>query len=259
MQKFYKTEEKFKILEFSDYMIIKPINKKKYEYCMFFFAGYNENAAKYSYLFKIFLENLNFDLPLKIVIPFLPIYKPNEYPVGWMTNPERFSHLHAWYSYDIKENEDKSLKVTIIPNKEKDDNVIEMIKNEIEKLGSSQKIILGGFSMGGRYLLEILSKMNITTKFNFFFKTNLIYYNNPRKNEIDAPINKNKFYIYFSANDKIVYYTRSISSVNIIKREFSNVKVKFDNGVTSHTVDYKCLAFLEALLRKEVLGEIANF
>ena len=60
MQKFYKTEEKFKILEYSDHMIIKPINKTKYEYCMFFFAGFNENAAKYSYLFNtcLFLEKL---------------------------------------------------------------------------------------------------------------------------------------------------------------------------------------------------------
>ncbi len=259
MDKFYKTEERFKILEFSDYMIIKPNNKKKYEYCMFFFAGFNENAAKYSYLFKIFLENLNFDIPLKIVIPFLPIYKPDEYPRAWMSNPDKFSQLNAWYSYEITEDDDKTYKFTILPNREKDQKVIKMILKEIDKLGNSEKIILGGFSMGGRYLLEILTKMNINTKFNFVFKSSFIFYNNPKKDEKDSPLNKNKFYCYFSANDKIAIYPRSISSVNILKTEFGNVTVKFDNGLTTHTVDYKCLAYLENILRKEILKGVANF
>lgn len=258
MNNFYKSEEKFKILEYSDYMVIKPNNKIKYEYSMFFFAGFNENAAKYSYLFKIFLENISFTLPIKIVIPFLPTYKKEEYPSTWMTNPEKFSQINAWFNYEIHVNEDKTLKFKLLPNVEKDEKIIQMVRYEIEKLGSSEKIIFSGFSMGGNYLLEILTKMNIKTKFNLMFKTNMVLYKKPVGEEY-SEFSKNKFYFYFSANDKIVNYTRSIDSIRILKREFGDVKVKFDNGVTSHTVDYKCLAFLEQILSREIRGERANF
>ena len=225
---------------------------------MFFFAGFNENAAKYSYLFKIFLEQLNFILPLKIVIPFLPVYKPEDYPRGWMTNPDKFSQIYSWYNYEIKQLPDQTYSVKIIPNVEKDEQIISCIKKEIEKLGDTEKIILSGFSMGGRYLLEILNKLKIKTKFNIMFKTSLLLYENPLKNEKDADMNKNRFYVYFSANDKIANYTNSMRGINILYREFQNVKVKFDNGVTSHSVDYKCLAFLEQIFRKEIIGVVGN-
>jgi len=305
-------DDYFNILEYSEYAVIVPVDNN-YDTSMFFFAGFNENASKYIYLFKNFLEaaareideeeerklgnnydhqdnnsegiknkNLNFEKnfnsnpgknnnnnidnntnskstpnlkKLKIIIPFLAKYSMDEYPSYWLSHPEKFTHLFAWYSIKVLENQKGVVRYQLIHNENKNKQVIDLINKEIIKLGSSEDIIFCGFSMGGRYLLEILKLMKIKTKFNICFKSVIMAFENPFSNfnSIEAKkFQENNFYLYYSLNDKIVIFNRCAQSVEHLKENnFRNIKVKVDNR-RKHVVDEKCLRYLRSIYEGEV-------
>lgn len=244
----FRLEEKFKILEHSNYSEILP-NNEKYEYCFFFFAGFNEHASKYVYVFKNFFENLDIDIPIKIIIPSLVKYDINDYPHDWITSPEKFSHIYSWYSFE-KIVSPGGLSYRILYNKKKDEEVDEYIRKEIKKLGSSEKLIFCGFSMGGSYLTLVLMRLKIKTMCNIIFKSiiNLNYFQNV-KQEGNKDLSLNKAYMLYSLNDKIVIFSRAVHTIMTAKKIFDQVEVKVDSGY-KHTVDYNCLKYLERILKK---------
>jgi predicted esterase len=251
MHRGWTTRDRFKIFEYQDYAVLLPV-EDDYEECMFFFAGFNENASKYIYLFKNFLEDFEIPPKIKVVIPFLPKYSLKDYAPYWLSQNHKDSHLYAWYNYE-KIDLPEGFTIKLIPNMEKDTEVIRMVKKEIEILGSSDKIFFVGFSMGGRYLVEILSLMKIHTKFNIIFKSVLLIYDNPYKlgdSSESQKFNENKFYLYYSRNDKIVPFNRGIQSISAMKANgFKNIQVKIDNS-QKHVVDYHCLIYLEDIFSK---------
>ena len=251
MHRSWTSRERFKIYEYLDYATLLPVDDD-YEDCMFFFAGFNENASKYIYLFKNFLEEFETPPKIKIVIPFLPKYSLKDYAPYWLSKNHKDSHLYAWYNYE-KIDLPEGFTIKLLPNKEKNDQVIEMVSQEIEKLGSSEKIIFVGFSMGGRYLVEILTLMKIKTKFNIAFKSVLLIYDNPFKLG-DTPesqhFKKNKFYLYYSRNEKVIPFNRGVQSISAMKANgFQNIEVKIDNS-KKHLVDIHCLIYLEEIFAK---------
>jgi predicted esterase len=246
-------EELYKVLEYSDYAVIEP-KDGEYDYALFFFAGFNENASKYIYLFKNFFESTKERFKIKVIIPFLPV--ATNYPKKFVYKAHKFKELHSWYSFKELDNG----KFEIIRFTETDNKVVNLIKKEIKKLKSSERIIMSGFSMGGRYLLEILSMMKIKTKFNILFKTMVLQYENKLKNidtEEAKAFNENKFYIYISTGDKVVPITHTLNSVRIMKNEFKYVQAKTDNG-KKHTVDFMALSYFEKVLMSN-LTERSNF
>jgi hypothetical protein len=254
-----KIEEKYKILEYNDYSTIEPVNSK-YDYCIFFFAGFNENASKYLYLFKNFFENLQNDLlpVFKVVIPLLPKYPIEDYPKRWIMHPENYKEIFAWYSYEII-TVPEGVTIKILPNKEKDEHIISLVNKEIKKFGGdTERVIFSGFSMGGKYLLNLLNVMKIKTKFNFICKSIAIPYefpSFPSNNQITTNFKKNIFYYYFSVYDKVILFERVISSISVLKENFvkENVHIKFDLS-KKHLVDANCLNYLENILKKNFLN-----
>lgn len=262
----FKKAEKFKIYEYSDHALLLPVDED-YEECLFFFAGFNENASKYIYLLKFFLESLP-RLAIKVIIPFLPRYSKEEYPTYWLREPERFQHVYAWYTYEII-NLPEGFTTKINPNTEKDQFVMKMVREEIKVLGSSNKIMFVGFSMGGRYLLQILTKLKIKTKFNLIFKSILLDYKNPYKvnnkegkndeqpgeyediSNTSEEFNDNLFYLYYSLFDKVVQFQRGVKSIEVLKEKFKkgNVHVRTDNN-NKHAVDEDCLYYLATMFKK---------
>jgi predicted esterase len=244
----YNDDEFYKIYEYPDYSVIEP-NDGKYEYCLFFFAGFNENAIKYIYIFKLFLESTKEKYKLKIIVPFLPFF--DNYPLKYAPPFLKPGGYYAWYSFkEIKEN-----KFEYIFNKEKDKHIIDLINKEINKLKTSERIIFGGFSMGGRYFLEILNTMKIKTKFNIIFKTGIHIYENKMKNlnSVEANLfNENKFYLYYSTAENVITFKIGINSIKFIKDNFKNVEIKFDNG-NKHVLDFMALTFFETILNKNLI------
>jgi predicted esterase len=243
--------ELYNILEYSEYSLLVP-KDNQYDFAMVFLAGFNENASKYIYLFKFFIEDFtqSHGIKIKIIIPYLALYKKGEYPTLFIANPDRWAQFYAWYSYEVLSTQDGPI-YKIIPNEEKDKLVTGLISEEIKKLGSSEKIIMSGFSMGGRYLMEIITKMKIKTLLNVAFKSILFAYENPFK-MIKDDFNENSFYLYYSLYDKIVLYNRAVYSISVLQKNgFKNIHVKVDKS-KKHVVDNKCLEHLESLLLQNI-------
>lgn len=246
------SQENYKIFDNSEFATILP-NDDIYEYALFFFAGFNEDATKYIYILKLFIEEFSeiHKIKLKIIIPFLPIYKKEEYNTSWIVNPTKFTKFYAWYSFTVT-NTSQGPKFQIIYNEEKNIQVIKLISDEIKLLGSSEKIIFTGFSMGGRYLLELLTILKIKTLFNVAFKSMFTAYVNPHKDALESSFNENFFYLYYSLYDKTVIFNRALTAITTLKENgLINVKVKIDSS-KKHIVDKKCLVHLEDLLVRKI-------
>lgn len=243
--------ELYNILEYADYSVIVP-KDNSYDFAMIFLAGFNENASKYIYLFKFFIEDFTQShlIKIKIIIPYLASYKKGEYPTLFISNPDRWSQFYAWYSYEVLSTQDGPI-FKIIPNEERDKLVTGLISEEMKKLGGSEKIIMSGFSMGGRYLMEIITKMKIKTFFNVAFKSVIFSYDNPKKMIMDE-FNENIFYLYYSLYDRIVLFNRGVYSISVLQNNgFRNIHVKVDKS-KKHIVDNKCLEHLESLLLQNI-------
>ncbi len=253
--------EYYQIVEYNNYTEIIPIDNN-YKYCMFFFAGFNEVANSYSYLFKSFLEKLTSKannkkpLPIKIVLPNLIRYDKKDLKPSYARKKSRFDYYLAWYIF--KMNNNRNDYIEFIYNEDKNNEIIEMVNKEINKLGSSENIILSGFSMGGRYALVILDLMKIKTLVNICFKCPARLFVNDLKNNRNNSYNDNVFYYYYSINDKVITYSTAVNTIRLMKGEFNkdNVHVKVDMS-KKHAVDEMCLSYIEGIFRKYLkLGEI---
>lgn len=236
-------KEKYKIFEYYNYTSIEP-SDKIYTKCLIFFAGFNENAAKYIYLLKNYFEKSEIYFKIKIIIPMLNIYSTEDYAPNKYIKAEKIGKIYSWISY--VEDENNKGEYVWKTDKKKDEMIINLINKEIKKLnGCTQNIIFVGFSMGGRYLLKILNEMKIKTLFNLLIKTMVLdreeYFN--RNNQI---------FMFFSRFDKIVGWENIGTTFNNLKSCFDNVRLKLDNG-KKHSVDYVCMDYLQFLMRNYVM------
>ncbi len=238
--------EKYKIFEYFEYSLIEP-NNGIYDHCIIFFAGFNENASKYIYLLKLFLEKFQPFLKIKLIIPMLNRYHREEYKKAFIPR-SGFDYIYSWFM--VLKDESKPSGYSVKTNTEKDNLIMTLINDEINKLGNSNKIIFVGFSMGGRYLLHILTLMKIKTLFNLIFKTVVFLYENPyllNNSENDNNFSKNNFHLYYSRYDKIVQFQNIGNSFQIVKKAFENSTIRLDNN-KKHIVDYNCLEYFKKLL-----------
>lgn len=246
--------ERFKIFEYFEYSVIQP-NDGRYDFCFVFFAGFNENASKYIYLFKLFLENFDVELKIKIILPMLNRYTKEDYKDAIIPRGNKANNLYSWYV--IRQDTSDQNKIVFIRNEEKDNLVKSLIYEEIKKLGSSEKIILGGFSMGGRYLLMLLTEMKIKTKFNLLMKVYVYHYENPyfsSKLNDDVIFNSNNFHCLYSKYDKIVGFDLIFKSYQLMKKNFENIHLLIDNS-KKHVVDFLCLEYLKKLFYQYLLNK----
>jgi predicted esterase len=237
-----KNNDKYKLMEYSTHSELIPI-KGEYNYAFCFFAGFNEHASKYIYLLKNFLEFNNF-FDIKVIIPNLPQYDIEQTKV--------FSNkVHTWYTKYISSL--SSLKdIQEASNKETDTLIKNLILKEIQKLGSSKKIIIAAFSQGCFYaLMSILASMNIEVCFLALFKS-------PLKLTFDFSIYKNiisnHIHLYMSRFDKIVNYSLVLEAYQILKVYFPSLFITSDNG-KKHELDSDCLIYLKKLFLIYVYGK----
>ena len=246
--------EKYKIFEYFDFSIIEP-NDGKYDFCLVFFAGFNENASKYIYLFKLFFENFEPYQKIKIIIPMLNRVTKDDYIDAVIPRDRKkdLINLYTWFIVFKDESSNTGYKIT--SNPEKDLLVKRLVNKEIKKLGSSEKIIFAGFSMGGRYLLKILTEMKIKTMFNLIFKTVVFLYENPYltgESDEDKKFNDNNLHCYFSRYDKIVQFENISKSFQIVKKAFNKSTMRLDNN-KKHIMDFNCLEYLRSLLMQYLM------
>lgn len=261
-----KNRDIYRILQYFDYLVIEP-KKETYNFCVFFFSGFNENSGKYLYLFLNFFEKFSklYKIYFKIYLPMLDIYARDKYPSSYMINydDDRQYKLYSWFNYIIHENK----RVDFVTQKDKDKLIKDIIDREKNILGCLDKFIFIGFSMGGRYLIHVLEKHKIKTKFNLIFKSPIFMFKS-RSREInidkscskeDIEFFKNKFYVIYSKNDKFCNFQDGLKSYYLLKTVFNNTNLYIDNG-TKHIVDYNCIELLRKTLVKELgLNPIYKF
>jgi hypothetical protein len=277
---FDKKKDIYKLYEYMNYLILTP-KDNKYEYSLFFFSGFNENAGKYIYLLKPFFENFTkvSKIKFKIILPMLKkvsrdlLTKSNFVDY----NDYRYEYVFTW---NILIKDENLNRIGFYTFNDLDEIVKELINNEIKILGNQDKIIFCGFSMGGRYMTYVLENMNIKTKFNLIFKSPITIYNIKNEKNYNT-INKlslreynykslnkdilskgdylkNKFYLLYSINDKLLNLNEGLLTYQMIKNEFYEVKMKIDNG-RKHIVDYNCLEYLKEILIKEIVNNKSKF
>lgn len=241
-------QEKYKVYEYSKHCEVVP-NSGENTHTFFFFAGFNEFASKYIYLYKNFFEQFE-DISIKIIIPYLPSYSnTSEQMKNFISNSElvkRFSSINSWF-YREKDVNDGN-KIVLKSNVEIDLYILNLINKEINKIGS-ENIILGGFSQGGIYLLRnILDTLKIKSCFNVIFKSPVHFYENKEyQNDKFIAFNHNHIYLYYSRFDKLASFDSAVYSYQKMKNQFNNVFIKFDNS-KQHVVNKECLDFLEELV-----------
>jgi hypothetical protein len=286
---FDRKKDIYKLFEYMDYLILLP-KDNKYEFVFFFFSGFNENAGKYINLLKPFFENFTkaSKIKFKIILPMMKKVHRDIYPYSNFIKykDDRYEFVQTWYKLKYEENNINNNKDNIFPLKsgfetfeEIDDLVKNLIKKELNKLGNQDKLIFSGFSQGGRYLLYLLENLNIKPRFNITFKSPIFMYNiknenNLIKNKISfsfhlktwdyKSLNKdilnkgdflrNKFYLFYSLNDKLLPFNEGLFTYSLIKNEFDLVKIKVDNGA-KHSLDYNSLEYLKEILIKEIVNK----
>lgn len=251
-------KEIYRILEYYDYIVIEP-KSGIYSYCVFFYSGFNENAGKYLYLFKYFFENFSksFNLNFKIYLPMLDIYSRDDYPNSYMINydDERQHKLYSWFNYTFY----KEKRINFVTKDYKDKLIKSLIDREIGILGDTEKLIFIGFSMGGRYLIYVLEKYNLKTKFNITFKSPIFMFESKRLKDNSnlgdlselAKYFENKFFLIYSKNDKFCKIQDGFRTFYTLKAEFISTKLRVDNGY-KHVVDFNCIELLRETLVSEL-------
>lgn len=234
--------EKYKVYEYSNHAEL-VLHKERHTHTFIFFAGFNEFASKYIYLFKSFFEKLE-DIKIKIVIPYLPSYNHKDEEVQNMINNGRFTTINSWLYRKV----DEKGEFTVHTNEEIRAHIINLITKEIKEIGA-EKIIFGAFSQGGLYLSKfILDSLKIKTCFNVIFKSPIVFYQNSvKENDKQFLFNSNHFHLFYSRLDKVVSFDMAVNSYRKFKSQFNNVFVKYDNS-NHHVVDYACLEYLEELI-----------
>jgi hypothetical protein len=231
-------------------------------------------------------------IKFKIILPMLKRVNRDIYPYSNFIKfkDDRYEYVQTWYK--LKYEEISNLKVSLINDnnndnkniifplrtgfetfEEIDDLVKNLILKELKKLGNQDKLIFSGFSQGGRYILYLLENLNIKPIFNICFKSPIFMYNiknenNLIKNKISlktwnykcqdmdllnkGDFHRNKFYLFYSINDKLLPFNEGLFSYALIKNEFDLVKIKIDSGV-KHSLDYNSLEYLKEILLREII------
>jgi predicted esterase len=239
----FNFEEKFKILEYSEYSVLIPADNE-YSFCTFYFCGFGENASKYIYLLKQFFEFMTIKLPIKIIIPYPTLYKTYG---NYLPDALKKVNIYSWYDFKYEND-----MYSIATDENRDSIVIDLVSKEIKFLETSEKIMFVGFSQGGSYLLRILAKMKIKTLFNVIFKSRFPLFKNPHVNDNSKEgqvFNTNVFYLYFSRNEKVINFQYAIESIQILKKNFTDIHIKLDNS-NKHVIDYNCLSYLDKIIIK---------
>ena len=233
--------DKYKLFEYSLHSELRLV-EGTHTHTFIFFAGYNEFASKYIYLFKNFFEKIE-DCNIKIIIPYLPTYNKNDPEVKQFKSDQ--NSVNSWF---ISDNVDGEVKVKT--NTEVHKHVISLITNEIKELGTSEKLIFGAFSQGGLYLLNyVLEVLIIKSCFNVIFKSPIWFYKNSHNDDDKFYMfNSNIFYLFYSRFDKVIPFDTAILSYKSIKENFvGGVYFKYDNG-KHHILDFQCLEYLGELI-----------
>jgi len=258
ISKDFEENQIYRILEYYDYSLIEP-KTGLYNYCVIFFSGFNENSAKYLYLFKNFFEifSKKYNIYFKIYLPMLDIYSRDDFPNSYMVNydDDRQQKLYSWFNYIVHENK----RVDFVTKINKDEVIKDIIHKEKVIIGGTEKFIFMGFSMGGRYLIYVLEKYNLKTKFNIIFKSPIFMYKSKKSEQNTDQMNstetdkyfENSFFLIYSKNDKFCVLQDGLKSYFLLKNEFKSVKLKIDNGF-KHIVDFNCLELLKETLVKEL-------
>lgn len=243
--------EKYKIFEFSQHAELILTKGEQHTHTFIFFAGFNEFASKYIYLFKSFFEKLE-ECNVKVIIPYLPSYSSKDEEVKYFNNSlNRFTTINTWIYIKTGEKGNRQ----VYTDKETHEYILNLISREINTLGS-ERIILGGFSQGGYYLFKyILEPLKIRTCFIVVFKSPLYYYDNPHKDDEKCiSFNSNHIHLFFSRFDKVAEFNSCLTAYQKLKEFFPNVFIKYDNG-KHHIVDYGCLEMLEELFLSYLKGK----
>ena len=274
-----RKKDVYKLLEYMDQLIIQP-KDNQYDYAFFFFVGFNENAGKYVNLFKPFFENFTkvSKIKFKIILPMPKKISRDIFITSSFVdyNDSRYEYVFAW-NILLKDENDK--RYGFISFQEIDDFNKKLIEKEKKILGSQDRLIFCGFSQGGRYMVNLLENLNLKPKFNVIFKSPITIYNikndnnkvgdrivlkNWKYKSLDKEILKkgdflkNKFYLLYSINDKLFTLPQGLLTYEMIKEEFTQVKIRFDNG-KKHIVDYNSLEYLKEILLKEIVNDKAKF
>jgi len=239
-------EENFISIIYSNYTIISH-KDNKHDLTLFFFMGI-EDKRDYVTLFKNFVEILNITskIKIKVIIPHLPeILFPND------------EIMRAWYYY--KDGEGNSIpiipnldqKVFRVLNKENDERILNLIKNEISLIGTSEKIIIVGFSMGGRYSQLLLNKLNAKIGFILLLKALPLEYSNglAEYNMTQEEVKLNKYYLHVSREDFMVHIDKSLYFSEKTQQLGFDLTIDIDDE-NKHKVDANCLNYLQSLINK---------
>jgi predicted esterase len=232
-----------------DSYIVIP-KTEEYKRCIFFFCGWKEKPKKYAQHFKNFLEKEN--LPnIKIIMPSAPIYNSKDMvPVDFKFKDTKMATrtLSAWFQFHL----DHKLRTQgMTYNKEKDLEISSLILQESEILGGTEKIILAGFSMGGRYVLHLCDLLYL--KFNSIILYKCLY-TVYQKNQEEEKLRIQNIYYLFSIHDEVITCDSSLRTIAVLKQiKPATLRIKIDN-IRNHTImEGGAMQMLkEVLLEKEV-------
>ena len=218
----YKNQNVCSIIKENNYSIVYNNNLNP-KYSLFFFAGFMDNGPEYIDIFiNQFLSH-----PLlsnvRIIIPSVPKYHNNPESKHFLYK-KNILDTTSWFN--TKNN--TPTHENLIFFKEKDEIIINLVKDEINLVGE-KNIIFVGFSMGSRYYIHILEQMNIKIFHCFAFKSFLFYYE--QNNEDYLKTTKgNNCSVFYSTNDKIVVYDAVVYQMELWKRYFGDVELKLNEG-----------------------------
>ena len=150
----------YSIIKNENYFCLQPI-ENKYDYSIFFFGGFTSYPQYYIKGLLEFIEKISdsSNIKFKVILPILDKY-PKESIVYFRPFNKNLiftNYIYSWFNYEFENNICLKYKT----NKEKDDLIKKLIQDEINILGSEEKLIFVGHSMGGRYILHIIEEMQI--------------------------------------------------------------------------------------------------
>lgn len=263
-----KNQFNYSTFKNKDYLCIKP-NEDKYDYSIFFFGGFRSHPNFYHERILNFFEEFSKSskLKFKIIIPVLPKYQKDifNYFRFFDKNTVVGKDIYSWFNYDFEDD----ICVGYTTNEDKDEYIKSLIIQELEKFNNNdEKLIFIGHSMGGRYLLHIIEQMQLKPKFNLLFKSYLFLYRNRRVNNYYSDEEKNnakfkrffenKFYLYFSKDDKIATLNMGHKSYDLLHDLFENIHLTLDES-NSHDLDAHSFTFLKNTLISELSNNNYKF
>lgn len=146
-----------------------------YSKSFFFFLGFHQIASKYVNRFEKIMRDFSlFDL--KVVLIKMKSYKP-EQSVGFIYSENDLAEMKEIFSYYRTKRNDMFLITEIFWDPCLDIQIARVIMKEYIKLGHDwNKIMVCGFSMGGRYAIHLLELLNAKVHTMMLVKTYIMQY-----------------------------------------------------------------------------------